>query len=459
MSEENKLNPYKVAFVGLQEKSEDDIKTYLLSRLSGLESKPMYNWVRNQEPPEAFLIWAYNNGKQAFKKKLAGCFEKILDETLSDFFEPKKPSEVKELISRLLYLGEMIFFQETQKALRKFLRKKEVLDVERAIALSLAKDVPWADTLLHQALSMLAYIENSLRNKDQSKEIAFWEPIMCGHLKKLPQDLRIISFHALGRIKWKLALEKYLPYFLEYLTEEYKNHNNESRINEKLVSMLYFFVKESDGAILEDPTPIVEGFSPDSTLMENRLEKAMSMLCRFPELFNSPNSCKEWKEKRIPGVIRKIHRRENRTKSQRDNLGEGIYDQRVCFRLQATELGGSFEEKCESALKRDPYSSKTRQNKEDKKKNNPFTYATEQGLSETLDAFFPPLSQQPNQDNEMKSEHNTEEVVNSGNKERGKAKYVRPLPTSEDNKIAKTTAGPIVFHDLVPINVSYGRAT
>lgn len=261
-------DPYKQSIELVKEMSEDDLKTYIFNRFTGRESNPAYDWGKNQESSEDFLIWTHGVGDPTYKKRLENCLCEMVDEYLDK--QINQPSvESKYVLSRLLYLSEIIKAKCVLPSIYKYIVEETgLLNRNTACLLSQANDIPWGETLLHQILGTQITLEYICERK---APIVFWSTIANGGVSiDLPGSIVPVAIRGMGSVDWlftvEIWLDTYIGFLLTQLTDETRH-----RTKRNLSNMINFFLQESvrqktkdpsskTPSLFEDPTPLINGF-------------------------------------------------------------------------------------------------------------------------------------------------------------------------------------------------------
>lgn len=300
-------SPYHRAFERLTAMSDSDIEEYVYRRLSGREADPPYESSRNQEGPEAFLVWAFGDGTTAPAAGLARGASSLLSRHFPLFVAGHKTEA--RLLSRLLYLAVRFHAWDAAKPIQNALVAKGVLNETNAELLRKARDVPHAGTLLHQALVALGYLSTGLRAGDAQAQVAFWAPIVRGEAAH-ESGMRLIALKALALRNWKQAIERYLAHYIRELLDALDGGRPRHLVVQDLANVLSFFTYQSrlqtkpsiagpDPNLLEDPTPLSVAFG--CFAREERaarplalLEDALNLLRSDPRLFGDDSLWRQW---------------------------------------------------------------------------------------------------------------------------------------------------------------------
>ncbi len=314
-------NPYKDAFKCIAGKHEDELKRYLFLRLTGREANPPYDWTRNQEAPEEFLVWAATAGDESFQELFAACLKDMLDEHLTDWLNGTQGEE--RIVSRLLYIAEVTQATGAALVFQKALLHEGRPKVDVLSRMHKAESVPWGETLLHQALGALSILESRMPRGERRARDPFWRPILDGRFEDqlgLAKNLRFIALRALGRMGWKVALEEDLHHVLGEFDPAMQTGRGRNVIIRELATLINFFVQESkrqEGArtfnpkptLIENPTPLSKGFQRFATRKELHavLEEALKLLCESPKPFdNDVIRQQQWKSELLPKILTEI---------------------------------------------------------------------------------------------------------------------------------------------------------
>jgi hypothetical protein len=311
-------NPYPAALKRIGPLPEEDLQKYIFLRLTGREADPPWDWSRNQEAPEDFLIWAFGDGSTQLAKKLSGCVVNMVPGHFAALMEGR-PGEAP-VLSRLLYLAASIKAVDAAAALQKVLLNRGKICLETAEKLLKSGPVPWGETLLHQAMETLSLLEAESEPRERRAKIPFWEPIARGDVTGFPKNTRTIALRALARLNWKTALENYLHYYVDILFEEWQKGRRKHSLERELANMINFFIhlsrhREEErmfGArpgLLEDPTPIARGFggATDKSGVLPLLEGSLNLLCNSALVFEGDHEMqRRWQEKFKQAILDEV---------------------------------------------------------------------------------------------------------------------------------------------------------
>ncbi len=312
-------NPYGDVLERVSRKTPEELKEYVFLRLAGREADPKYDWSRNQETPEEFLIWANSAGDEGFRQRLADCLRDILDEQLGDWLAGNPGGD--RVASRVLYTAEVVRATSVTPVLQEALIEKGRPRRSALRRLLAAAPVPWGETLLHQSLGALSILEREMPRGERRARKSFWRPILVGPLElSLPKNLRTIALRSLGRMAWRATMEEGLAYVIDDIDNERKAGRSEVVLVRELAALINFFVQESvhqeaartfggESTLIEDPTPLVEAFCRFATRTELLaiLKKALVLVASQPKAFgDAPSRQKEWVDVYISAILGEI---------------------------------------------------------------------------------------------------------------------------------------------------------
>lgn len=316
-------NPYKQALNRLQQKNKAQLVEYMALRLSGREADPPYNWPRNEEAPEDFLVWAYNSGGAAWRMRFDGCLSELLQQHFAQFGQIFPGGE--QVVSGLLHVAAAVKSPGGRSALQDALiDKRGLLKMELASKLASVQDVPWSQTLLHQALAVLSVLEKELPRWERQARESFWEPLMTRlpPCDELPVSLQAVAIRALARLDWR-HIRVYLKHFMTGLCKsELERGRPEQGVAQELAGVLNFLVQESklqEAAedadrrvkhLLEDTTPISLAFhslAADAQVIRV-LQMALRLIGDSEKTFAGDLACqKRWKQDYEEATITSIY--------------------------------------------------------------------------------------------------------------------------------------------------------
>lgn len=323
-------NPYQSALIELREMGSGGMEEYIVTRLAGGASEPLHNWSRNEEAPEDFIIWAHG----ANDAQLAGELESATARLVRSHLEGLGGNHPYEgqVLSRLLYLGTAIKSVAVGKVLGDFLTIPPwQLNLDLARELVAVKQIPWAETLLHQALATLSVLEKEMPREERRASRELWRPIVrrCpapyDDAQRFPLSLQIVALRALARFNWlsiQSGWERPLNqtdtdltdlgcYVTGALHEELARGRSQRRVARDLADVLNFFIQESisqstqeptrypKGDLLDDPTPIARAFHrlADNAQAMNLLQLALDLIAKASRAFGDDrNRQRAWQE-------------------------------------------------------------------------------------------------------------------------------------------------------------------
>jgi len=307
-------NPYKEALARLVKMNAADLSKYILLRLTGREADPEYDWSRNQEAPEDFLIWANGVGEPPFRDLLRNCIKELLTEHMADWLSRRGVEREDVFVSRLVYLGEVSRVEQIVTILQDTLVERGKLRLENAQRLQAAGSVPWGETLLHQSLGALSSLEGL--NPDRAKARAeFWWPILEGRFEGEPglrPSLRSIAFHRLVQTNWVNAVEIGLYFAVQPIVSELnQGQGSKFMMTRRLAGLISFLFEESLRQktrlppLVEDPTPLAQAFQRFATneTLISMLEEALRMLAMDSAAVGSDFDRDEWLKYYVPAIL------------------------------------------------------------------------------------------------------------------------------------------------------------
>jgi hypothetical protein len=321
-------NPYEGALTRLVAMSDEELRRYILQRLTGRATVPDYDISRNQESPEDFLIWANSRSNDLFRARLAAAVIDLASIHLNEYgahSDRALQAEQIDILSRLLRVGEVIGAPPIAEFLRARLVTQGKLDLGFAKSLLAMAPAPWSESLLHQALGALSIIESQMGESPGRTRIAFWEPLLheeCLRGEGLPLDLRMIAFRALVRMGWKAAIENHLAYVVPHF--EPREGASQSELDAavtELANLLSFLALESrrqeasadriarSPTLIEEPYPLVPGFRryANHGQLLLVLSQSLSLLARSHRVFKGePVSPIEWRDLYVDAILDEI---------------------------------------------------------------------------------------------------------------------------------------------------------
>ena len=320
-------NPYSQAFEHMKKLSEEELKEYVFLRLTGREAEPEYNWSRNQELPESFLIWSYNADDPSFKRLFRKCIAEMLEAHASKIIQSDDRNEnmlfEESIFSRLLHLSYTLEIPDALQLLKELLIDNGKLNRGNAYRLFRAQPIPWDDSLLHQSLAALSRLD--AKAKHPTADYQFWKEIFEGRLEEewnLPKDLRLIGLQSYARLNWSGAIAEGMPWIISgvFIPSITKGYNHE-KLTRKLALLLQFFIEESKiqeadqlgghrkATLLENPQRLVEAFrnTAGNRKLLRLLRDALQLLSNSRKLFgNNSETQHEWSNDFIPAILSTI---------------------------------------------------------------------------------------------------------------------------------------------------------
>ena len=310
-------SPYKEALARLVRMSATDLSKYILLRLTGREADPEYDWSRNQEAPEDFLLWANSVGGPPFRDLLRNCIKELLTEHMADWLGSRGQEREDVIVSRLVYLGEVGRIEQAVTVLQDSLVERGKLRLDSAQRLQSAGPVPWGETLLHQSLGALSVLEGL--SPDRAKARAeFWWPILEGRFEGeagLRPSLRSIAFHRLVQTSWVNAVEIGFYFAVQPIVSELnQGQGSKFMMTRRLAGLIGFLFEESLRQktrlppLVEDPTPLAQAFQRFATneTLIGMFEEALKMVATDSDAVGSKFNSDEWLKYYVPATLDEV---------------------------------------------------------------------------------------------------------------------------------------------------------